>query len=174
VDARRWREQGCRLGRALLSVEFGQQLEGEGRSDEAYAAYRQACSLEASNCSVMADIIEQSGAREPKLLQELADLRARGCEKVSYECERYAPLYRQGLRARSATAWDWSSTAIQSCEAPEKGKARENCYSAAAAYALGIGVPRDAAKAHKLFKLECARRRASVPNAPCTYPNAWE
>jgi hypothetical protein len=171
-DDHRWLEEGCRLRASGLCALLGQNLEKQGRWDDAYNAYRRACMQQPADCWIMGDILEASVARDPRLKQELADYRARGCRGFSTDCDKYAALYKEGLRANVAFASDPAT--IKECEAPAPKLEPSGCIFAAASYAFGLGVPRDPTRARKLYALECQWQRRRNPNETCAYPKDWE
>lgn len=143
----------CENGEHSACTMHGQNLMVRGKIDEGVSVLRTSCFHhdEWSACGLLGRYITEDrigpppGPERDKLL---ANLHARGCQTNSMDCERYAALYKKGLRAEGD--FPTMKRVVASCD-----DKRFACAYATAAHALGLGVPRDMAKAKKAWGIHC-------------------
>ncbi|MBX3219463.1 MAG: hypothetical protein KF795_03020 [Labilithrix sp.] len=175
VDLHALEERACELGEETDCLRVAERLETEGRADEAFRMREHACASRVVGCAELADRVEAgkgpTDAAERR--QYLADLRARACQTQTTSCTEYAALYRAGLRARG----DFSQMKriVAMCEDDAKKGGSFGCAIAAAGCALGIGVPRDLARARQLYAHHCANPMVQnhLRGTTCELPKEW-
>jgi hypothetical protein len=171
IDERDVAERGCRLKYWGGCVSYAHILAAEGKAKEAFDALRLACEGGETDCGELADWIEKGAgpAKGPEQRQMLANARARSClAAAAADCDKYAALRRSGAVAKGELP------AAQEHE--QRCEKYGDCYFAAAAEALGIGVPRDLAKAKKSFERFCATPAAeqALGGKKCELPRSWQ
>jgi hypothetical protein len=171
-------ERACSLGEPTSCVMLGQRREEEGKPEEALRLYELACSSKGVGCGHLADLLEagHGKADEKQRKQWIADARAKACQTSSGECDRYADLYKSGLRARGD--FPLMQSAVKRCSDSMKrsDKSADGCVFAAAGHALGIGVPRDISKAKQAYAEWCAGTLATQTSRgrTCELPKKWQ
>jgi hypothetical protein len=159
-------EKGCALGSWTGCVDLARLRDEDSDAAGALQALTRACSEGDTGCGDLADRIETSGSKEEKA--KLADLRAKACltsatpPPSAPDCDKYAELRRRGLATKSALPE--GGERVASCE--QYG----DCFLASAAQALGLGVPRDLAKARASWQKWCS----AEPGRSCQLPKVWE
>lgn len=171
-------QRACDLGEKGACLEVVSLLEEQGKSDEAYRMLEHACTSGDAGCNMLGDALERgAGPIDPaQRRQFLADVRARACQYATSECDRYGALYRSGLRARGDFAT--MTKAVRHCEDSMKRAdgSSMGCAFASAAYAFGLGVTRDLARAKQLYARVCSDpvRVRSSRGATCAFPKEWQ
>jgi len=163
----------CESGERSACTSHGQNLMVRGKIDDGFAVLRTSCFHhdEWSACALLGRYVTEErigpppGPERDKLL---ANLHARGCQTSSTECERYAALYKKGLRAEGD--FPTMKRVVASCDSK-----RFACAYAAAAHALGLGVPRDMAKARKAWDMHCEedKKLYIAEQRACEMPKAY-
>jgi hypothetical protein len=172
-------ERACALGSGASCVVTASRHEGEGKLEEAFGEYERACSNHGVGCGLLADMLEAGHGKtadEKQRRQWIADLRAKACQTSSGDCDRYADLYRSGLRARGD--FPMMQSAVKRCSDSMKRNDRsaDGCVFAAAGHAMGIGVPRDLSKAKQAYAEWCAGTLATQTSRgrTCELPKKWQ
>jgi uncharacterized protein len=172
IDDARVVKRGCELRDPHCCVDHGYALQKSGASSEdTAAAFETACNADPGDCFVLADWIDAGAAVVPpaERAQKLADLRGRGCLSLSTDCDKYAVLYRQGLRARTVDVGR-AKKSVDDCFAPAATRQAYCSTTTAAVLAFGLGVPRDPARARRAWAQRAVTTTAAKP-AP--YPPSW-
>lgn len=170
-------ERACEIGDANACLQVSQRLEEQGNREEAYRMLERACTSGEVGCSTLADAVEEgAGPTDPaQRRQYLADLRARACLHGTSDCDRYAELYRSGLRARGD--FTTMKEILKLCEESMKRTdgSSMGCAFAAAGFAFGLGVPRDLSRAKHLYARVCSDpiRVQTSRGGQCQFPKAW-
>ncbi len=177
VNTRSAFERGCQLGHPQMCFYFGLLLDEEGNAEGAYNQVWSTCINSNLGCTELGDWVEAGRGDMPpdQRRQFLANVRARSCQFNSDGCEKYALLYKQGLRAQGK--FEQLSSRVRQCAADAKRFGPSlSCLFASAAYAFGLGVPRDLQKARQAYGQHCAHRVESpLPvSGTCAFPKNWE
>lgn len=163
----------CEGGGHGACTSHGQNLMVSGKVDDAIELLRSTCFYrdEPDACGLLGRYIAEDNVgpkRGPERDKLLANLQARGCQTNSMDCERYAAFVKRGIRAEGD--FPRMKQIVALCDAKQFG-----CSLAAAAHALGLGVPRDLARAQRAYAVHCEenKRYYIAEQRKCEMPKVY-
>jgi hypothetical protein len=158
----------CRAGLSSYCETNAKALLDAGKSDEALAMLDLGCRGDgARSCAQLAELLDRGVGRDPQKKESALVARARACKFGPNEaCTAFARARRAGARLRPA---DFGGFTVEVARC-EQG-AKRACLSAAAAYAFGLGAPRDVTHAKKHWSSYC---EAMERKDGCAFPKDWE
>lgn len=179
VDVAEVQRKACGLGELGMCMADYRAALDAGDRDHASKILRDTCDRERSvqsspdvacfrRATDLAEELDKGGKPDAQArTQEVAELYAWACVSGEPEaCVKLKPLLARGLKLQGALIK--GATLVQGCEQSKTG---DGCQAASHVLALGVGMPKDAARAQKAWDHGCeaARARGALSCAPYPY-----